>query len=127
LVAGGLDSCIGLALELIPIFLLDLVQKLGPALQLVPFFCLLLLWPPRPRLLLYATVTADLEPSLTVPPMAHLLALHTGPPRARLTCLLGSVSDVSTLLPIIYPTVPNAAMFLHPAHLPDHIWTFVAT
>ncbi|KAM5527973.1 hypothetical protein FOXYSP1_19847 [Fusarium oxysporum f. sp. phaseoli] len=81
LVAGGLDSRIDLALELIPIFLLDLIQKLGPALQLVPFFCLLLVWPPRTGLVFYATMTADLEPSLAVPPMAYLLALHTGPPR----------------------------------------------
>ncbi|KAF6515531.1 hypothetical protein HZS61_005437 [Fusarium oxysporum f. sp. conglutinans] len=56
-------------------------SKLGPALQLVPFFCLLLVWPPRTGLVFYATMTADLEPSLAVPPMAYLLALHTGPPR----------------------------------------------
>jgi hypothetical protein len=125
-----LDSCVGLALECLFVLLLDAPEKCHGGLVLgVDLLLLLLLsaYASRSSTVVSIDGPADLEPSSAVSPITYLLTLDAIPPRLRLTGLSDSMPDISTLLPIVQPTVLDAAMLLHPAYLSDHVWACIAT
>jgi hypothetical protein len=127
LVIDVLDVAVGLGLECFLVIVVDALEKLHGGLVLANRLVVLLTSTCRLLLIVSVNDPANLEPSSTVTPMAHLLGLHPVSPRDRLTCMPGSLSNVSSLLPIIDPLVLYAAMFLNPAYLSYNIRACIAT